>query len=73
MEVGKLKSAIRNSRTKVFVLAPIAPGLPPMSLVLEKNALLDELSRAFPQSKTQETGLMLRSNGQIVPDDCLLV
>ena len=73
MEVGKLKAAIRSSRTKIFVLTRIAPNLPPMSLVLEKSALLDELTRAFPQSKTQETWLTLRSSGQLESDDDLLV
>ena len=57
MKLGELRGAIRKSKGNPFVRVTLAPGIPELSLVLQKNPLYEALDMAFPDGKGQETGL----------------
>lgn len=57
MKLGLLRGAIRKSKGNPFVRVTLAPGIPELSLVLQKNPLYESLDMAFPDGKGQETGL----------------
>lgn len=57
MKLGELRGAIRKSKGNPFVRVTLAPGIPELSLVLQKNPLYESLDMAFPDGKGQETGL----------------
>ena len=57
MKLGELRGAIRKSKGNPFVRVTLAPGIPEISLVLQKNPLYESLDMAFPDGKGQETGL----------------
>lgn len=66
MRLGELRAAVRKTKKEVFIRAALGPGIPVLSLVLQKKALYDQLEAVFPDGKGQETGLLFdESNGQI--------
>ena len=66
MKLGELKSAIRKMKGSPFVRVTLGPGIPPMNVQPQKTPLLATLDMAFPDGKSQETGLSFdESNGMI--------
>jgi hypothetical protein len=61
MKLGKLNAAIRAAK-KVRFLARIEEGFN-LPFTLEKTPLLATLAEAFPEGRSQETGLYLNAEG----------
>lgn len=56
MKLSEIRSAIRKVKGNPSIVVELTAGVP-LTLMLQKTPLLDELGRAFNSERTAETGL----------------
>lgn len=57
MKLADLRGAMRKTKGNPSIVVELVPGRP-MTLVMQKTVLLEELGRIFDGSRAAETGLM---------------
>lgn len=56
MKLSDLRASIRKSKGNPSIVVALTPGVP-MTLVLQKTPLLEELAKAYGSNRATETGL----------------
>jgi len=65
MKLSELRAAIRKTKGNPSIVVALVPGAP-MTLMLQKTPLLDELGRVYGNERTADTGLTFDENTGIL-------